>query len=54
MKINLDTGIREREATHKPGSTVIAQNLIRERVMLDSEGNTIDPRTKQIIKRAEQ
>jgi hypothetical protein len=53
MKINLNTGITEREATIKSGSTVISSRLIREREMLDVNGNVIDPRTKQIIRLAE-
>lgn len=30
----------------------IASNLIREKEMIDQDGNTIDPRTKQVIKKA--
>ena len=33
---------------------VISPNLIREKEMLDKFGNVIDPRTKQIIRKAEQ
>lgn len=50
MKIN--TGqIQERQAGIQHGKTVIASNLIHEKEMLDQDGNVIDPRTKQIIKR---
>jgi len=50
MKVNF-TGIRERESTVKTGKVVISPNLKRETVMLDRNGNEIDPRTKQIIKK---
>ena len=33
------------------GNTVISPSPKKEREMLDKEGNIIDPRTKQIIKR---
>lgn len=49
------TGISERSGTinnNKP-RVVIARNLAKERETLDRDGNVIDPRTKQIIKRAE-
>jgi len=32
------------------GKTIIADNLIRVREMVDINGNVIDPRTKQIIR----
>ncbi len=35
------------------GSVVISPNLKREKVYLDKDGNEIDPKTKQIIRRAE-
>ena len=34
--------------------TIIADNLIRVREMVDIDGNVIDPRTKQIIRKAEE
>ena len=39
--------------TKRP-SVSIAPNLIRKRVMLDLDGNEIDPRTKRIITKATQ
>lgn len=35
------------------GKVVLAQHMTRTRVMLDKFGNEIDPRTKQIIKKAD-
>ena len=35
------------------GRVIIASDLIRTREMLDIDGNVIDPRTKQIIKKVE-
>lgn len=32
------------------GRVIIATDLVREREMLDIDGNVIDPRTKRIIK----
>jgi len=40
-------------ASQGNSSTVISANPVREREMLDRHGNVIDPRTKQIIKRAQ-
>jgi hypothetical protein len=37
----------------KKQTVFIAQNLIRESVMLDAHGNEIDPATKQIIRKDE-
>jgi len=51
MKIN-PTG--EREGVINKGKTVISPNLKKESVMLDRNGNVIDPRTKQIINKAEE
>lgn len=36
----------------KKGKIVVSMNPVRERVMLDIDGNQIDPRTKRIIKLA--
>jgi hypothetical protein len=44
--------VSERSGVIKPGSTYIGP-LKREREMLDSNGNTIDPVTKRIIKAVE-
>ena len=41
----------EREGTINGGGTYISPNLIKESVTLDKDGNEIDWRTKQIIKR---
>lgn len=46
-------GVTERSTvigSDKP-SVVVSSNPIRIREMLDKEGNVIDPRTKQIIRR---
>lgn len=55
MKINLPQpgGIAERSGKVKQGGVYISPNLKRESVMLDRNGNQIDPRTKQVIKLAE-
>lgn len=45
--------ILQQPPSHK-GKVVIAQNLIRERVMLDKDGNEINPRTKEIIRKADE
>lgn len=39
--------------TQQGGGTFISMNPKRERELLDKFGNVIDPRTKQIIKKAE-
>jgi hypothetical protein len=46
-------GQGSREGTINRGGVVIGQ-LKRESEFLDANGNTINPRTKQIIKRREQ
>jgi len=45
--------IKEREGVINKGNTVISSNLVRESEMLDRYGNVINPRTKQIIRKAE-
>jgi hypothetical protein len=50
MKIN--TGIVAEKETKKESRVFIAPILKREREMFDINGNLIDPKTKQIIKRA--
>ncbi len=53
MKVNINN-IGERERTiNTGGNVVIASNIKKESVMLDRNGNEIDPRTKQIINNAE-
>ena len=44
---------RERIIGGSNKSTFIATNLRKEREMLDRNGNVIDPRSKQIIRKAE-
>ncbi len=53
MKINFG---QQPEGQHHPQErkTFIAQNLIRKSVMLNANGDEIDPRTKQVIRRAGQ
>ncbi len=56
MKINAGLQ-KESESVNTPkkrSGVVIATNLKRERIVLDSNGNQIDLRTKQIIRRAEE
>lgn len=52
MKVN-HNGITERETTLKQNNVVISPNLKKESEMIDRNGNVIDPRTKQIISKAE-
>ncbi len=54
-KINIgqNQGIQTNERKIKSGGTFIAQNLKKESIMLDKDGNQIDPRTKQIINQNE-
>ncbi len=61
MKIQINNGITERETVVGGGnnqpSVTIATQLKKERVILDKNGNEIsslNPRNKQIIKRADQ
>ena len=49
MKIQNQT----RVVTSNKKSVFIDPNPVRVREMLDRDGNVIDPRTKQIIKKAE-
>lgn len=53
MKINLPKQgqVAERSGTVKQGGVYISPNLKRVSVMLNRNGDQIDPRTKQIIKR---
>lgn len=53
MKINVHKS-GERVLPQKKGGVIIASNLKRERVVLDANGNEIDMRTKQIIKKAQE
>jgi hypothetical protein len=45
--------IRKITNNNNMGRVIIASDLIRTREMLDIDGNVIDPRTKQIIKKVE-
>lgn len=53
MKVNIIKKglVTEKSSVINRGSTVISPNIKTERVFLDKDGNEIDPRTKQIIKR---
>lgn len=53
MKVNFGQIVTEKSGTIQTGKTVVAQSLKRESVMLDRDGNVIDPRTKRVIKLAE-
>ncbi len=54
MKVNTNQQQRVSEQSKSGGkSTFIDPNPRRERETLDKYGNVIDPRTKQIIKKAE-
>ena len=44
----------ERIVGKQESSVTISSNPKREREFLDKQGNVIDPRTKQVIKKAEQ
>lgn len=54
MKISLGADREKKIPTTKKPSVVIAQNLKRERVVLDADGNEIDLRSGRIINKAEQ
>ncbi len=55
MKIDMGQKTRPDEGEQQnQGKTVISQNLVRTSVFLDAHGNQIDPRTKQIIRKAEE
>lgn len=55
MKINLNPiGTPRDNSPRRQGGTYISNNIIRTSVFLDKDGNEINPRTKQIIKRVEQ
>lgn len=53
MKVNIQNGIKEQQKVVSQSKTFVAQNVKRTSVFLDRNGNEIDPRTKQIIKRAD-
>jgi hypothetical protein len=53
MKINVNTPEKLAVPPSNRGKVVLAQTMIRERVMLDRDGNEIDPKTKQIIRSAD-
>lgn len=51
MKLsNINAG-QQSSSVRREGGVYIDPNMIKEKVMLDIDGNEIDPRTKQIIKR---
>lgn len=47
---------KERSGTVVPskGKVVIATNIVRTKERLDKDGNIVDPKTKQIIKKADE
>lgn len=49
-KINLPGQVTGRSAVVERGGVYISPNLKRQSVMLDRNGNEIDPRTKKILK----
>lgn len=52
MQINIGQPNPNRDNSPQQGGTFIDwNNMKRERIMLDRDGNEIDPKTKQIIKR---
>lgn len=53
MKIELNKRPQGENTREGQGRTFISPNLIKETVRLDRDGNEIDPRTKQIIRKAE-
>lgn len=56
MEINLGqqkqgmAGVSSRGGKIPQGATIISQNLQKKSIMVDREGNQIDPITKRIIK----
>ena len=46
--------VGEKLTTINRGGVVVSPNIVTTRVMVDQWGNEIDPRTKQIIKKAGQ
>lgn len=48
---NPQKGMQSRSGKIPQGATVISNQLIKKSVMIDRDGNQIDPITKQIIKR---
>jgi hypothetical protein len=52
MKVNMPNQPQQSNTTPKEGGVFIDwNNMKKEKVRLDKDGNEIDPRTKQIIKR---
>lgn len=47
-------GIKSRGGKIAEGSTVVAADLKKKSVYIDSRGNQVDPVTKQIIKRKDE
>ena len=57
MKINVNKPNKPNKASSgegvsRGGGVVISQNIQKESERLDKHGNVIDPRTKQVIKKA--
>jgi hypothetical protein len=52
--MKIQTQEQKQVVTNTRPSVVIGANLKRESERLDKDGNIIDPRTKQIIKTAEE
>lgn len=53
MKVQTNNGITERESTTKQRGVVVSSNLKKESVIIDRNGNVIDPKTNTIINREE-
>ena len=56
MQVNINQKVAEKTTSVNPqkGKVIIAQNLVRERELLDKDGNVIDNfKTRNIIKKAE-
>lgn len=49
-----NNGIKSRGGKIAQGATIIAHDLKKQSVFIDSRGNQVDPITKQIIKKKEQ
>lgn len=50
MQVNLPQQAPQQSSPSAPGGVRIADNFVIERVMLDIDGNEIDPRTKRVIR----
>jgi hypothetical protein len=52
-RTDIGGGMKSRGGKIPQGATVIAKSLVKKSVMINSNGDQIDPVTKQIIKRKE-